>query len=130
MRCNLLNMLRQANAAISPKRDRYNQASAGVEMLMGHIEDLHAGRHTLDEFADFYMLRPDASKPVEQCTLGECPPGLFRFDGTLCFKSEYSSKPGQPDAYCVESGEYFWGGTSGDIEARRALIVTPVSVPA
>lgn len=68
-------------------------------------------------------------------TLGECPPGLFLFDGTLGFKSEYKteslSRPGfwQSDAYCVESGEYFWGGTS-DPREREALEVAPVDYDA
>jgi hypothetical protein len=64
-------------------------------------------------------------------TLGECPAGLFLFDGALGFKSEYKtesqSHPGfwQCDAYVVESGEYFWGGAS-DAPARERLLVTPL----
>jgi hypothetical protein len=63
--------------------------------------------------------------------LGDCPPGLFLFNGSLGFKSEYKteslSRPGvwQSDAYVVESGEYFWGGVS-DPEARERLMVEPV----
>lgn len=63
----------------------------------------------------------------EPCAFVDCPPGLFRYAGMLCFKSEYSSKAGQQDAYVIESGEYFWGGTNGDLSARRALVVTPMS---
>jgi hypothetical protein len=68
---------------------------------------------------------------VPPMTLGKCPPGLFMFDGTLCFKSEYKtesqSRPGfwQSDAYVVESGEYFWGGVS-DPRERERLEVTPI----
>lgn len=65
--------------------------------------------------------------------LGKCPPGLFIFDGEhLGFKSEYHtesrSRPGvwQSDAYVVESGEYFWGGTSDPVE-RENLMVLPIS---
>lgn len=64
-------------------------------------------------------------------SLGECPPGLFLFDGTLGFKSEYKtesqSRSGvwQSDAYVVASGEYFWGGTSNPTE-RETLKVTPL----
>ncbi len=64
-------------------------------------------------------------------TLGECPPGLFLYGATPCFKSEYKtesmSRPGvwQSDAYVVDSGEYFWGGTNNPIE-REALEVVPV----
>lgn len=65
-------------------------------------------------------------------TLGQCPPGLFYFNGTLGFKSEYKTEsmsyPGfwQSDAYCVESGEYFWGGTT-DAKKRELLLVLPLS---
>lgn len=63
-------------------------------------------------------------------TLNECPPGLFRTeDGTIGFKSEYTTTTGagpQCDAYCVESGEYFHGGT-GSVEARGALLVEPIN---
>lgn len=57
-------------------------------------------------------------------------PGLFRFEGTLCFKSEYETKSGsepdvwQSDAYVVSSGEYFWGGESSAAK-RENLLVTP-----
>ncbi len=71
------------------------------------------------------MDQPEDEHSITECTLAECPPGLFLFNGYLGFKSEYHTKAGQPDAYCVESGEYFWGGAKG-IEARAALLVTPV----
>ncbi len=63
--------------------------------------------------------------------LDECPPGLFMFDGTLCFRSEYTTtldnpRRYQPDAYVVETGEYFWGGAK-TTEERSALMVVPVS---
>lgn len=61
------------------------------------------------------------------CRFVDCPPGLFTWSGLLCFKSEYSTKPGQQDAYCCDSGEYFWGGTNGDLAARRELVVQPVT---
>ena len=60
-------------------------------------------------------------------TLECCPPGLFMFDGSFGFKTEYQDENG-PEAYCVGSGEYFWGGTSGDAHARRMLLVTPVII--
>lgn len=62
----------------------------------------------------------------EPTTFGECPPGLFLFGGTLCFKSEYHTKVNQPDAYVVSSGEYFWGGTV-ELEARLSLVVIPLA---
>jgi hypothetical protein len=61
-----------------------------------------------------------------ECTLDECPPGLFRHGDYYGFKTEYRDKNG-PEAYVVESGEYFWGGTS-DRDERRQLRVTPVII--
>lgn len=71
-------------------------------------------------------------------TLAECPPGLFLFEGSLCFKSEYGAmepadttngkfwKVGnRADAYCADSGEYFWGGTSNH-DDRAKLLVYPI----
>jgi hypothetical protein len=77
-------------------------------------------------------------------SLAECPPGPFLFEGTLGFKTEYGATraigpvnvPGDqirwivtdwPDAYCMESGEYFWGGTTSH-EERARLLVEPVDV--
>lgn len=62
-------------------------------------------------------------------SLAECPPGLFWFKGSLCFKSEYSTVVSgphvQPDAYVVASGEYFWGGAKSSA-ARSELLVQPI----
>lgn len=69
--------------------------------------------------------------PSNLVSLAACPPGLFRFNGELCFKSEYRTtrENGSSvcDAYVVASGEYFWGGTSVDVQ-REALKVQPVTV--
>ena len=61
-----------------------------------------------------------------ECTLGQCPPGLFLHGDDLGFKTEYSDTNG-PEAYVVASGEYFWGGTD-DKEVRRKLKVVPVII--
>lgn len=78
----------------------------------------------------------------EPVTLAACPPGPFWFDGWLGFKTEYNALladgrvecPGHlirwkmsdwPDAYCMKSGEYFWGGTKTH-EERANLLVWPV----
>lgn len=58
-----------------------------------------------------------------ETTLQDCPPGLFVFGESIGFKTEYNGTVG-PHAYCVESGEYFWGGTNC-AEDRRKLIVRP-----
>lgn len=76
-------------------------------------------------------------------TLAACPPGLFLWNGTLGFKSEYGAmepvgisphhqqwKVGnRVDAYCADSGEYFWGGTSNH-DDRAKLLVYPISAEA
>lgn len=64
--------------------------------------------------------------------LSDCPPGLFIFEGTLCFKSEYHSTNehtgfSKTDAYVVDGGEYFWGGASHE-KNREDLMVTPVAI--
>lgn len=65
--------------------------------------------------------------------LGECPSGLFVFEGRcLGFKSKYKTEnqscPGvfQSDAYVVASGEYFWGGASDSV-ARENLMALPLA---
>ncbi len=77
-------------------------------------------------------------------TLEECPPGPFLFNGNLGFKTEYRSMetvgptnvPGpdvrwvvgsEPDAYCMGSGEVWWGGATHKAD-RAALLVEPVDV--
>lgn len=62
--------------------------------------------------------------------LSDCPPGLFMFGGILGFKTEYGATIGSrvthwPDAYCVESGEFFWGGAKSH-EVRADLLVLPI----
>lgn len=71
-------------------------------------------------------------KPV---TLKDCEPGLFRSkDGWLGLKTEYKTPISKglfthyyPEAFVVESGEYWWGGTNNH-EDREKQIVIPVSV--
>lgn len=70
-------------------------------------------------------------------TLAECPPGLFFYNGTIGFKSEYGAMESagdggkawrvgnRPDAYCADSGEFFWGGTSTH-EDRAKVLVMPI----
>lgn len=93
-------------------------------------------------------LRPSAPSSVagsgtdNLVTLADCPPGLFRFNDVLGFKTEYGAMravppfdvPGDqlrwnvshwPDAYVVASGEYFWGGTDKHPD-RAKLMVEPV----
>lgn len=78
-------------------------------------------------------------------SLADCPPGPFEFRASLGFKTEYGKKlvdenganmPGDqmrwvvtnwPDAYCMDSGEVFWGGAKTH-EERAKLMVRPVDV--
>ena len=70
----------------------------------------------------------------EQVTLIMCPPGLFLFEGSICLKTEYGTEApegsGQwwPEAYCGDSGEFFWGGTKTH-EERAKLMVIPIDQP-
>lgn len=89
--------------------------------------------------ADKLTLQYELGEPV---TLADCEPGLFLFNGNVGFKSEYGAMetvgptniPGpevrwtvgnNPDAYCADSGEYFWGGVKTRVE-RNSLIVRPM----
>lgn len=61
MRVSLTGLLRSARALIRDDEDRGAYAFMLGE-LVDHIEDVRAGRHTLEEFADFYcMTRKDAA---------------------------------------------------------------------
>ena len=55
------------------------------------------------------------------CLLRECRPGLFVFEGILCFKDDYDQK----GVFCCDSGSMFWGGTEND-DDRQTLQVQPV----
>ncbi|MDW5315030.1 hypothetical protein [Rhizobium sp. PL01] len=77
----------------------------------------------------------------ELCSLADCPPGPFLFNGMIGFKTEYGAMSGKdigggkvewevtggPDVYVMDSGETFWGGTSSK-EARAALHVLPLKI--
>ena len=77
------------------------------------------------------LLQPGWRVDDDPVRLKDCPPGLFLWNGNLCFRSEYATmtetNPNQPDAYVVESGEYFWGGASTSKE-RDELLVQPVAL--
>ena len=59
-----------------------------------------------------------------ECTLKDCPPGLFFYNGSINLKTEYGTDFGASEAFCGESGEAFWGGTGSRVAADR-LKVTP-----
>ena len=55
MRVNLIGLLRSAQALIHDDEDRGAYAFMLGE-LIDHIEDVRAGKHSLEEFADFYCM--------------------------------------------------------------------------
>jgi hypothetical protein len=77
----------------------------------------------------------------KEIPLWKCPPGLFLFEGSLGFKTEYGAITGKDigngkvewimtggsDVYCVSSGEVFCGPAKTH-EERENLLVTPVNV--
>lgn len=54
LKCDLKGMVRQAAAMLPESAQR-----AGLEQLLEHIDQVRAGTATVDEFADFYLLRPE-----------------------------------------------------------------------
>ena len=57
---------------------------------------------------------------LKPCRFDECQPGIFEFRGNLFLKSEYGD-----EAYCLESGELFWGGAH-NAQDRAVLTVIPI----
>lgn len=57
MRCDLANMLRRASEAIDPQHDHGAYAFM-LNQVADHVDAVRDGKHTVDEFADFYMVRP------------------------------------------------------------------------
>lgn len=61
------------------------------------------------------------SKP--RIRLGKLKPGsFFKYGETLGFKSEYKTDSGAIEAFCVKSGEMFWGGTNNPNDQRELLV--------
>jgi hypothetical protein len=64
-------------------------------------------------------------------TLEKLPPGsLFMTLDMQCLgmKSEYRTEKGAIEAYIVDSGEFFWGGTGGDPAEQRKIEVIRIKV--
>lgn len=65
-------------------------------------------------------------KPSDwECTLADCPPGLFVFEGEVCLKTEYPDKDGHCEVYC-SSGEAFWGGKSRKSEVDGLMVIPAI----
>lgn len=69
MRWNVINMLRQAQDCIEQrKRDDFGYAF-GLEELGRHLAEVRDGKHTWDEFAEFYCLTERDRKPSTASTV-------------------------------------------------------------
>ena len=55
--------------------------------------------------------------------LADCPPGVFVSpQGWLGFRNEYWTDKGEPEAYVLASGEFYWGGVDTHAERRKVLV--------
>ncbi len=52
---------------------------------------------------------------------------LFHYNGTLALKSEYRTTSGTIEAYIIDSGEAFWGGTDNG-KKQGELLVNPIEI--
>ncbi|MFI8683216.1 hypothetical protein ACIGFJ_12715 [Brevundimonas diminuta] len=114
-----------------------------VEFCDGRFEQVSALATREEAPAEAGEIGAEYDAAAHCVTLAECTPGLFLWNGTLGFKSEYGameplgSNPtrnewkvgNRADAYCADSGEYFWGGTSNH-DDRAKLLVYPISAEA
>ena len=57
MKVNITGLLRNTLRTIDPAKDDGAFAFM-IGELIDHVEDVRAGRHTLEEFAEFYCMRP------------------------------------------------------------------------
>lgn len=118
--------------AIITDKSRYSHSKAkfstGAIWIVVYESKWH--RDNSIERSEFFMsIMIKAVNYNKPCTLVKCPPGLFLFDGTLGFKTEYDMliDPFEetPQAFVLASGEVFWGGARNH-EERRNLIVQPL----
>lgn len=63
MRVNITGLLRSARSLIHEDEDRGAYAYM-LEELIGHIEAVRKGEHTLEEFADFYCMTAKHAKEI------------------------------------------------------------------
>jgi hypothetical protein len=59
MKTNLIGLLTQAAACIDPAKDTGAYAYMLGEEVVGHLRDVKAGKHTIEEFAEFYCFAPE-----------------------------------------------------------------------
>jgi hypothetical protein len=57
LRCDLRGMVKHALHAMDQRRDPHGGTRAGLEQLLGHIDQVRSGKASVAEFADFYLLQ-------------------------------------------------------------------------
>lgn len=70
MKCNLAGLLDQAARCIDPERDTGAYAYA-LREVAEHVRGVRKGDFTLDEFADFYKVRPETAPLLSTPLSGE-----------------------------------------------------------
>jgi hypothetical protein len=65
MKVNLDGLISNAGATLRCSRDAYGGMYAYcLEELRNHIKDVVNGRHTIEEFAEFYCIKRDDAAPA------------------------------------------------------------------
>ena len=121
--------------------DYFTIGDSDTYVLTRVKEGFALGTVTIDDFQEFdesnvadladYVIKHTSKASVEPKTkrqrrvrLKNCPIGLFKYDGTICLKTEYSLD----ECYTVEGGEVFWGDGSKTRETKGDFLVTPTSI--
>lgn len=81
-------------------------------------------------FFDGYRaaLAAQPAQAGEAVALCDAPVGIFRtIDGHDGFKTEYHRQDGSVEAYCLDSGEAWWGRPPQTAASQRAELVVPVA---
>lgn len=92
MKCNFSNLLRNAAEVIDPKRDQGAYAYM-LGVVADQVDGVRTGRFTLDQFADHYMVRPNAEEKPElsQTERDTALAALRGAVGALEFSRDYHS---------------------------------------
>lgn len=57
-----------------------------------------------------------------ECTIAECPPGPFVFDGDVGFKTAYRHSGGHSEVFC-SNGDAFWGGKTHKSDVDQLKVI-------
>lgn len=86
-------------------------------------------RLTLGEVRQMAQIKKKDMTMSDLIPLGECPPGLFLFEGNHSGRPRLGFKNDYGEYFVVASGEVFWGGAKSTQE-RAALLVRPIDADA